>query len=95
MGYKIRTFVAIELNEVAHRAIEKMSQYIGLENFVGINLVKPENMHITLKFLGYVDPNNLNSIITKISSVAKTHKSFKLKLTKVRFSPNSESPKML
>ena len=95
MSYKIRTFVAIELNEVAHRAAEEMSRYIGLENFIGINLVKPENMHITLKFLGYIDPNNLNSIITKISSVAKTHKPFKLKLTEVGCSPNSASPRVL
>jgi len=49
--------------------------------------VKPENLHITLVFLGYVKEKDLSKIIEITRNVASKHHPFSMKIIKVSYGP--------
>jgi len=53
---------------------------------------KPENLHITLLFLGNLDDNQLHETIKISEEVAKRHKPFLIKLEKICFGPPKKFP---
>jgi RNA 2',3'-cyclic 3'-phosphodiesterase len=62
----IRTFIAVELPGRFIPEIEK----IGFDlDMPGIKLVEPEQVHITLKFLGDIKENDVESILSALSQV--------------------------
>jgi RNA 2',3'-cyclic 3'-phosphodiesterase len=68
----IRCFIAIELNDAAHRALERIQSRLRTEglNDRSINWVRPENIHLTLKFLGDVTDADINSVCQAVSATA-------------------------
>lgn len=78
----MRCFIAIEL-ERETRAILSYIQKVLIEDGVKGNFTRPENLHLTLKFLGEID----NSIFEKahkiIKKVAGEHQSFVLTVDKI------------
>jgi len=63
----VRTFVAIDLTEeIRERARE--SQEILREAPGRLAFVEPENIHITLKFLGEVDPAAIEGIVMTLEA---------------------------
>ena len=64
----VRTFVAIDLTEeIRQRARE--SQEILREAPGRLAIVEPENLHLTLKFLGEVDQAQIEPIIGALRAV--------------------------
>ncbi len=80
MEYKIRTFVAIELPENIRADIRKLKHSFTPYRFE-IRWVKPLNMHLTIKFLGDVDPADLEAIRKVLSDIAGKFPSFDLILS--------------
>ena len=60
-----------------------------------INLVKPELMHITLKFLGGTDENNINPIIQGIQNAIKGFSPFDVKTEKIGIFGSRYQPRVL
>jgi len=57
----MRLFVAIELSEAVHSALlELVRQLQGAA--ADLRWVRPEGMHLTLKFIGEMPPEKLDSI---------------------------------
>lgn len=80
----MRLFIAIEIEkEIINRIEEKMKQFRN-DDF-DIKFVEPENLHLTLKFLGEVDEDNINDIQNIISKTVKKFKPFKISLEKMGF----------
>ncbi|MCK8518275.1 RNA 2',3'-cyclic phosphodiesterase [Methanoculleus sp. 7T] len=64
----VRTFVAIDLpDEIRERVRE--SQAILAESGGRLAIVDPANLHITLKFLGEVEPERIEPIIEALRAV--------------------------
>ena len=61
MGEKIRTFIAISLPESVLQAMGQAQQTLGTLGR-GIRWVRKEGIHLTLKFLGDVDRDNVEKI---------------------------------
>ncbi|MCK9276924.1 MAG: RNA 2',3'-cyclic phosphodiesterase [Methanoculleus sp.] len=64
----VRTFVAIDLpQEIRERACE--SQEILAQSGGRLAIVDPANLHITLKFLGEVEPGRIGPVIEALQAV--------------------------
>ncbi|MBI5051348.1 RNA 2',3'-cyclic phosphodiesterase [Candidatus Micrarchaeota archaeon] len=81
-----RCFIAIELSEKAKKKVYAAAR--TLERLEGVRLVDPENLHLTLKFLGEVGPDKIESAIQLLGKIKRNK--FKVTLTKVGAFPNKE-----
>ncbi|MCZ7400382.1 MAG: RNA 2',3'-cyclic phosphodiesterase [Candidatus Methanoperedens sp.] len=62
----LRSFIAVELPERLVPEIEKIESVL---NTPGIRLVEPKQVHITLKFLGDIQENDVETIASALSQV--------------------------
>ncbi len=66
----IRTFIAFELPEKTVSSIRKVQE--GLKDFkFKVRWVKPENIHLTLKFLGNIHVSEIENIKSAIFEAVK------------------------
>jgi 2'-5' RNA ligase len=79
----IRTFIAVELPDSMKKQIESIQQEIDLK---GLKLVKPELVHLTLKFLGDIPESQVEPISTALSEIHCTP--FNARVTGVGVFPN-------
>ena len=82
-----RIFIAINFpQEIKKKLAEFQSQWPELP----IRWTKPENLHITLAFLGYLADEELVEVLRITKEVAQRHQSFSINLYKILYGP----PKM-
>jgi len=87
-----RIFIAINFPEEIKRQLEKFqSQWPELP----IRWTKPENLHITLAFLGYLSDQELPEICKIVKEVASRHKPFSINLIKICYGPPKKPPRMI
>jgi len=84
----IRVFVAIDLPKELKKELRKLKIDIPDSR---INWV--DDFHLTLKFIGYIEKNDLKSIKEKLSRVK--FKPFKLSFTDVGYFPTEKSPRVI
>ena len=92
----LRVFIAIELSQQTLDAIEK--QTARLRQTVGdeiIRWVPPQNMHLTLKFIGDIAPSHLDFLKQMITREAATHPQFEMQIGGLGSFPNSRMPRIL
>ncbi|HTU33627.1 MAG TPA: RNA 2',3'-cyclic phosphodiesterase [Candidatus Acidoferrum sp.] len=89
----VRLFVAIELREEVRDAIrELIARLAPLAR--GARWVRPEGMHITLKFIGYVAEDQVDPIRAALSRVRSPH-AVELRFRSVGFFPNDKRPRVI
>lgn len=66
---KIRSFIAVELvdSDVVERL--KVFQYDLLNTGADVKLVKPEHIHLTLRFLGEIEPSMVEAVAIELQKV--------------------------
>jgi 2'-5' RNA ligase len=84
-----RIFIAINFPEEIKRELEKFQIKFSE---LPARWVKPENLHITLAFLGYVKDEDLPKIIEVTKNVASKHESFPIRIVKIAYGPPKVSP---
>ena len=57
-----------------------------------VRWTKPENIHITLDFLGYVSDEEILEIFETTKETASKHKSFEVRITKICYGPPEKMP---
>lgn len=90
----IRSFLAIELSEEAKEKLEKIQSTLKLLSS-GISWVKPENIHLTLKFLGNVRTGMIPKINERIGEITKQTPPFSLWLEGVGAFPHIKKPNVI
>ena len=89
----IRTFIAIKIPQDILTQIAVLLS--GLKTLGGrITWVKPENMHLTLKFLGKTDPVQVKNISEKLSQLVLSFNRFEIKFKGLGAFPNFRRPKI-
>lgn len=89
---KQRIFIAINLPEdVKKELMNFQSKWPELP----VRWIKPENLHITLVFLGYVSDEELPKILKIVNEVAERHSPFPINLTKICYGPPKKIPPRL
>jgi 2'-5' RNA ligase len=90
----IRSFIALELPaELKTELVEILNRYQG-RTAAGINWVKPENLHLTLVFIGDVQPELLSEVDEAIKELLIGFPAFKFKAMGLELFPAKE-PRML
>jgi 2'-5' RNA ligase len=93
----MRCFIAIDIDEEIRNALGDLQQ--KLRNSVDVKRsdlkwVDPENMHLTLKFLGEIKDEKVAEVCNIVKAVASRHKSFELDIESVGHF-GGRSPKVL
>ena len=77
MSEKIRTFIAIELPEEVVHLIRTVQDQLKSEN-LDFRWVKPENIHLTLKFLGEIPTGDVDQVAEAMKKAAEDISFFRL-----------------
>lgn len=99
MENNFRAFLAIDLSDEAKNAILKVQKILQKElevhkkSFNKIRWTKPDNLHITLRFLGNISEEQANNIILETQNIDE--KILSVKLSKIMVFPSVYRPRML
>jgi 2'-5' RNA ligase len=97
----IRAFIAIDLPAEAKDALREVSAALGglvprgAVGTAAVRWVRPEQMHLTLRFLGDTPDERLPAILAALDGVAGRHAPFALRLSGVGCFPNARRPRVV
>ena len=84
----MRVFIAVDISEQIKTAISRLQEQLRRKTNIGkgqATWVRPEAMHLTLKFLGEIDDGQLAQVSKVVDEVAKGCRSFNLDVESVGF----------
>jgi len=96
-GFKVnnmRTFISIEIPENIKDNIEKSIGEMKLM-LSPLKWVDKKNLHITLKFLGWMVDNKANDMISSVTDLAKGFGSIKINFAGLGVFPNTKHPRVI
>lgn len=83
----VRLFVGIFVPENLKQKIVSLQKEIG-KLPINCKFVEPENLHISLSFLGEVEEENVKTISEKLEEVSKTYGKFEVDVSELSLIPN-------
>ncbi|MFC1563876.1 RNA 2',3'-cyclic phosphodiesterase [candidate division KSB1 bacterium] len=89
----IRTFIAVKIPSVIQQVISDFQKSVS-EEIPGIRWIKPENIHITLKFIGEIKEELVDRIIRDVMNVPQGEKKFDLSISGTGVFPNLKRPRI-
>lgn len=91
---KRRLFVGIDLSQQARAACAAISEELRKTGF-DAKYEAPEKLHVTLAFLGFVEPSRYDGIVSTLSAVAARSRPFSLSLDKLGAFPHERKPRIV
>lgn len=89
----MRTFIAIELpSDIKTKLVEVVRKFKKCN--LDCKWVEPENLHITMKFLGEVKEEKIEAIKKIIAELGHNHAQLEVQLTHFGFFPNECRPRV-
>ncbi len=85
---QIRSFIAIELPEKIKSDLARLQEKLKSAGSVPVKWVEPGNIHVTLKFLGYVDAGATGNIITALEEATQGAHPFEIEVSGLGVFPN-------
>jgi 2'-5' RNA ligase len=85
---KIRSFIAIELPQELKLALSRLQEKLKSASSVPIRWVDPGNIHLTLKFLGDIDPEMTSKITSMLEEAARGMPPFSIEAIGLGVFPN-------
>lgn len=90
----IRSFVALELSEeVREQLVALLERLRGTS--AAVKWVEPENLHLTLKFLGEVPEEQIELVVETLKAIAQATKPFSFTVKGVGGFPDLRRPRVL
>jgi RNA 2',3'-cyclic 3'-phosphodiesterase len=90
-----RLFIALDFSPQIIQAITKVLQFFINEKLSGVNWVKPQNLHLTLRFLGDTLPHQREQIDHFLSTECLKISPFSVTVEKSGVFPNFKRPRVL
>lgn len=91
---KLKLFAGIDLNERVRAACNGVAQRLRDSGF-DARFEAAEKLHITLAFLGWVDPENVEAVRNALNTVAQSVAPFDLTLDKLGAFPHERKPRIV
>lgn len=90
----MRAFIAIEISDDIRDILAQLESHLK-HSGADVKWVKPESVHLTLKFLGGISEEKCAEVKSALDTVAKSVKSFELTLKEIGAFPKIESPRVI
>ena len=91
---RIRCFIALPIPQKVKESMEQLQRDLDRRGW-GVRWVPPENLHITLKFLGNVDPKLICPLLEGLEEIARRTDPFETCLEGIGVFPNLKQPRVL
>ncbi len=93
---KKRIFAAIDISDEARRRVFRFVELLrGQFPDVRVGWVKPEKIHLTLKFLGEIDESQLEKFSEAIEKTSQNISKFKIQIGKTGVFPSAQNARIL
>jgi 2'-5' RNA ligase len=92
---QVRSFIAAELPKNIKSELDGLQRDFLKKGLNYVKWVNPSGIHLTLKFLGNVDINDLSKITTAIEEGCKGFHKFSIELTGLGVFPNYRKPRVI
>ena len=90
----MRTFFAVELSKDVAKELKKVQENLRRE-IAGVRWVQPGGIHLTLKFLGEVNPDGIEEIVRKAEEAVKGLGPFTIQIRGGGGFPNAKNPRVI
>lgn len=90
----IRSFIALELSEDVRRQLTNLLELLT-QTYAAVKWVEPENLHLTLKFIGEVAEEEVEAIVGALKTVAQMTEPFSFTVKGVGGFPDLRRPRVL
>lgn len=90
----MRTFIAISLPKEIKELLSRLQEKLKASQ-ADVKWVSPENIHLTLKFLGEIDDKELNKVSGILEDITKDKNSFYMRIASVGAFPKTNSPRVI
>ncbi len=91
---RVRTFIAVEVGDAVRSSAVALQQTLA-KTGAEVNWVPPENIHVTLLFLGEVDERDLAAVCRVVVDTAAGEPPFALRVSGIGAFPNLRRPKII
>jgi len=91
----LRAFISVEMSDEARERLAQAIDSLSRLGLSGVRWVKPEGMHLTLKFLGDIDPSLVEKVTEAIELAARDTEPFMLSLSQPGGFPTLGDPRVL
>jgi 2'-5' RNA ligase len=92
----IRAFIAVDIPDDIRAAVADAQARLKRARLgVKVSWTKPENWHLTLQFLGYVEEATIGRISQSLAVLAERHTAFDVSVRGAGAFPNETSPRVL
>jgi 2'-5' RNA ligase len=89
----IRIFLAVELSSNIREKLSSLQQQLK-KTLPPINWVRPESIHLTLKFLGYVEPSLVSQLLSVLEPIGKKQTTFSINVQGLGVFPQVKHPRI-
>ncbi|WP_457751246.1 RNA 2',3'-cyclic phosphodiesterase [Thermococcus sp.] len=83
----MRAFIAIDISKEVRDNLIRAQERIG-SKAAKIKFVEPENLHVTLKFLGEIDETTAEEVKKALAEIAKRHRKHRVRVKGIGVFPN-------
>ena len=90
----MRAFIAIELSPDLRKRLASLEEQLKSSG-ADVKWVKPDNIHLTLKFLGEIDDKAIEKITKIMKDIAVNEKPFYIRLASPGAFPNKNFPRVI
>lgn len=90
----MRTFIAVEIGQDSKDKLAKLEDEFK-RIAADVKWVKPDNIHITLKFLGEVPAGDIEKINKAVETATQKFKTFEINLREVGGFPSLKNPRVI
>ena len=94
MSQTIRSFIAFELPAAVTSLLDQVQQELKALQLTA-RWVRPQNIHLTLKFLGNMDPGDIENIGRAMAEAAGEYAPFTLTVGGIGFFPGIKRPRVI
>lgn len=91
---RLRAFFAVELSDAVRVAVSTLAEALR-DMRLKVSWVPPENLHLTLRFLGDVESETLEAISARVAEAVSGVGSFTLRTGRVGVFPNARRPSVI
>jgi RNA 2',3'-cyclic 3'-phosphodiesterase len=89
-----RVFLAVRLPPPLIQAVAELQQQLR-GTLPTVNWVSSDSIHLTLKFLGYIDTGMVDRLLTVIEPIGRNQTSFKVEIQGLGAFPHAQRPRIL